>query len=246
MTITPEQARTPFGAAQRGTLEIVAIEMMPVIRQGLQVMAASVPGVRLLGCAGAVGPALLVFRRTRPQIVLVDSALDPQATVIGDLIARYSDLTVVAWVDNAQRTSGYVAAARAVGAHGVIPKTASAETLFGGIRQAHVSRRFVDAGLAEALNLSPGARSGSNLLSGRQREVLALIAHGLSSQEMAEELFVSPETVRTHTKEILHRLKARHRAHAVARAFDLGLLTTDRTRSSPDRRGGPRADRTLT
>jgi DNA-binding NarL/FixJ family response regulator len=61
-------------------------------------------------------------------------------------------------------------------------------------------------------------------LSDRQRQILRLIAQGRRNGDIAESLFVSVETVRTHVKEILRRLGAHDRAHAVARGYEAGLL----------------------
>ena len=64
-------------------------------------------------------------------------------------------------------------------------------------------------------------------LSARELEVLALVARGLSTDSIARELFVTPNTVRSHVTRILDKLRARNRAHAVAIAFSAGLIRLD-------------------
>ncbi|MBY8853512.1 response regulator transcription factor, partial [Saccharothrix sp. MB29] len=74
---------------------------------------------------------------------------------------------------------------------------------------------------------TPTAEAGSRRsLSRREYEVLQLIADGLENQAVAGELYVSVETVRTHVKNILRKLRARDRTHAVSLAYQAGLLTS--------------------
>ena len=68
------------------------------------------------------------------------------------------------------------------------------------------------------------------MLSARELEVLALVARGLSTDSIAVELFVSPNTVRSHVRHILDKLGARNRPHAVAIAFSAGLIWIDEVR----------------
>jgi DNA-binding NarL/FixJ family response regulator len=78
---------------------------------------------------------------------------------------------------------------------------------------------------------------GERLLSAREVQVLTLVAHGFSSGRIAAELVLSPNTVRVHVRNILGKLRARTRAHAVAIAISLGLIRIDE-RAIPRHLGG--------
>ena len=80
--------------------------------------------------------------------------------------------------------------------------------------------------------------AAERVLSARQLEVLALVARGRSTDGIAGELFVSPNTVRAHVRHILDILGARNRPHAVAIAFSAGLIRIDEARIAD----GPRSD----
>ena len=81
---------------------------------------------------------------------------------------------------------------------------------------------------AVEVELSLRAASRGRELTPREREVLALMSHGLGNSEIGQRLFVAEETVKTHTRKILAKLGARNRAHAVALAFRGGLVPLDR------------------
>ena len=80
--------------------------------------------------------------------------------------------------------------------------------------------------------------AAEGVLSARQLEVLALVARGRSTEGIAMELFLSPNTVRSHVRNILDNLGARNRPHAVAIAFAAGLIRIDEARMTD----GPRSD----
>jgi len=100
------------------------------------------------------------------------------------------------------------------GASAYVAKSSPAAALEQAVDAAHDSTRFVD----------PATNGRGSPLTRRQREVLQLLADGLSTQGAAKRLGVSAETVRTHTKATIRRLEARDRAHAVAIALRSGLI----------------------
>ncbi len=77
-----------------------------------------------------------------------------------------------------------------------------------------------------------GLESIQEPLTGRERDVLSLLARGMSNAQIAETLFLSTETVRTHVKRIYRKIGARHRAHAVVIAYENGLIPDGRPQGS--------------
>jgi DNA-binding NarL/FixJ family response regulator len=107
------------------------------------------------------------------------------------------------------------AAARAAGASGFVSKDTGAAELTRAVRT-------IAAG--GSVFATESAASGGTPISGREREVLRLIAAGATNREIAGELFLSPHTVKEHTSALYRKLDARNRAEAVQRAQRLGLL----------------------
>ena len=170
--------------------------------------------------------------RFRPNVVLVDSALDPRNQLSRTLIGSDVELAVVLLVGDAHRTTQYVGNGIAAGVHGLLPRSVEPMQLVDAVRTVYDGRSYVDPTLAQVVS-APGNRApvhngdGQRALSRREFQVLHLISDGLENQAIAKILFVSVETVRTHVKSILRKLAARDRTHAVAVAFRSGVLTAD-------------------
>lgn len=209
------------------TLRVVALEATPLVREGLRLVIQQAGGLVWLGATGSPHAVRGGLPRLRPDVAILDSALDPRAGLIRDLADADPTLTVVALLNDPQRTADYMRTARVAGAHGLVRRGTAPANLVAAIVRARSTRWFVDPSLipANGLPARPRPSGGPNdLLSVRQRQVLDMIAGGMSSPDIAAKLVVSQETVRTHTKQLLRRLGATGRAHAVARAYQLGLL----------------------
>lgn len=224
-----------------GTLRVLAVEATPLVCEGLRSVIEHTAGMRWLGATASPRAVRAGLPQLHPDVVILDSALDPRGDVIRELVGADPALTVVALLDDQQRTAGYLHAARVAGAHGLLRRGTAPAGLVAAIIRAHNSRRFVDPGLVPVNGATPAPRprpaSGpQTVLSVRQRQILDMIAAGMSSPAIAEKLVVSPETVRTHIKQLLRRLDARDRAHAVARAYQLGVLPAPGWQSGNGRR----------
>jgi DNA-binding NarL/FixJ family response regulator len=245
------------GIPARRSIGVLVIDPTPLYREGLASLIARTPGLRLLGATGNVGAAVALCDRTRPDLVVVDSVLDPRSQLTQLLVGGDSRMAVLSVVREPLRTARYVASALSTGASGVVPRSAEPARMIEAIRRTYVHRRYLDPELA-VLGPAPtgpgargqdatGQRTGGHIvgaqtpLSRREHQVLELIANGLENQEIAKQLFVSVETIRTHVKGILRKLCARDRAHAVAAAYQLGVLVPDPAgepiRPRPARRG---------
>ncbi|MBO0841270.1 MAG: response regulator transcription factor [Sciscionella sp.] len=108
----------------------------------------------------------------------------------------------------------------------MVLRSAEPAQLIEAVRRTHLERRYVDPALSVLANATRDCRDQDLLqpLSRREYQVLQLIADGLDNSSIAKTLFVSIETVRTHVKSILRKLRARDRAHAIAMAFNYGVL----------------------
>ncbi|MQA09984.1 MAG: response regulator [Pseudonocardiaceae bacterium] len=244
-SIGPRAARDAVGRAatpaNAGKLGIVLIDSLPLYREGVAALLHRAPGTRLLGHASAQHAALQLCERTRPDLVLLDSTLDPRCHLARLLTDNDPALIVLVLVNEAHRSSRYLANAISAGVHGAVPRYAEPLQLLEAIRRAHAERRYLDPSFAALTVRARGQNPAQDdaegkarqPLSRREYQVLLLIADGLENQAIAEMLYVSVETVRTHVKSILRKLRARDRTHAVANAFRNGVLIVPQDGAAP-------------
>lgn len=167
-----------------------------------------------LGATDSARTAETMIRTARPDVLVLHNAVDPNAFLAAYLTLTFPWLAVVVLVEDASPADRHVHA----GVHAVLPVNTPPAVLVASIRLAHTARSAARPGAT-----APG-RTASDLLSERQHEILALIADGNSYADVGRLLYISTETVRTHAKQILRRLNARDRAHAVSLAYQAGLL----------------------
>jgi DNA-binding NarL/FixJ family response regulator len=217
-------------ARATGTIGVALIDGTPLVREGLSALINRTAGVRFLGSAAAATAGLRLCQRLRPDVVLVDAALDPRGQLAHILTnsgsAGAGSTRVVLLIDDAHRTPQYVGGALGAGVAGVLRRAAQPADLVRAIQAAHTEGRYIDPALAPML-AAPATRPQTQPrqpLSRRELQVLELIADGLENQAIADLLYVSVETVRTHVKSILRKLSSRDRTHAVAVAFRTGVL----------------------
>ncbi|WP_394614897.1 response regulator transcription factor [Lentzea sp. JNUCC 0626] len=194
---------------------VALIDPVPLYREGLSALVRRTPGLRWLGSTGDPHAAVRLQQKLRPDVLLIDSVLDPVGHVTRLLVDRDPTLLVVGLVRDAHSHANYVTTALEAGVRGVVPRSAQPEQIVRVIAETCRSRGYVHP------DLRPKDRP---TLSKREYEVLTLIAEGLENQQVATELVVSVETVRTHVKGILRKLGARDRTHAVSLAYRSGLL----------------------
>jgi two-component system nitrate/nitrite response regulator NarL len=198
----------------------------PLVREGLVRAVAGQPALEMVGSAGDGREALEAIRRIQPDVALLDvkmPELDGLAVVRAlqrdDLPTRVVFLS--AYVDSAVAYR-----ALAEGAVGFLSKEASAATVCEAIVAAHrgetVMSPEVQGGIAEEIRLRAAPERVA--LSGREREVLELIAEGRSAPDIAKQLHLSPATVKGHLQGLYEKLGVSERAAAVAEAMRRGLL----------------------
>ncbi|OKJ00978.1 response regulator transcription factor [Kitasatospora sp. CB01950] len=200
-----------------------------VTRSGLRVLLAAQPGLTVLGEAADGVEAVERARQLRPDVVLMDVRM-PRCDGIEAtrrLLAGAADPPKVVMITTFEN-DGYVTAALGAGASGFVLKRLPVGQIAEAVRVVAAGeailfpaalRRMVTArplGSAEAL---PRAA-----LTGREEEVLRLMATGLSNPEIAEVLTVSTETAKTHVGNVLTKLGAQNRTHAVVIAYESGLV----------------------
>ncbi|MFC9619120.1 response regulator [Streptomyces sp. NPDC056930] len=206
-------------------ITLVVVDDHPVVRDGLRGMFDSDPGFRVLGEApdGVAGVDLVA--RLDPDVVLMDLRMPGGGGVaaIAELTGRgaRSKVLVLTTYDTDSDTLPAIEA----GATGYLLKDAPRDELFNAVRAAADGRTVLSPAVASRLISrvrTPAAQNES--LSGREREVLELVAKGTSNREIAAELFISEATVKTHLTHIFAKLGAKDRAAAVAVGYDRGIL----------------------
>jgi DNA-binding NarL/FixJ family response regulator len=212
-------------------IEVVIIDDQLAVRRGVELLLSGA-GLRVAGLSASMGDATQLLGRRRFDVALVESVLEgvPSAPLLVELLAERPGLPVVVY---AGRDDAALAAAAATPVPGLVLKSSPPSTLLQAVRAVAAGTRFVDPEVVRRLpeRAARPLRRGIALLSPREREILTLLATGRSGPEIAGELFLSGETVRTHVRNAVQKLGARTRTQAVA------LLV--------EHDGGPPADRSL-
>ncbi|MFI6149391.1 response regulator [Streptomyces sp. NPDC051109] len=221
-------------AARRAPLRIVLADDERMVRTALRVILEAEPDLEVVGEAATGAEAVPLVRSLAPDVVLMDVRMPEidgiRATEqIMASLAEPPRIVVVTTFEN----DAYVYDALRAGAAGFLLKRADPDELIGAVRLVARgdSLLFPAAVRALAASHAPGGRSPAARwvarLTGREADVLRLMATGLSNQEISEQLGVGPQTVKTHVAAVLSKTGSRDRTQAVIAAYEGGFMKKD-------------------
>jgi len=201
-------------------ITILLVDDHFVVRSGLAASLALEDDMQIVGEAGDAADAQAGFDRLKPQVVVMDLQLGGSSglEVTAQLCRNHPDARILVFSSFA-RDEDIHRAIRA-GALGYLQKSAPRDQLLEAVRAVAQGKRFLPPDIAYRL----AERLGRPEPSARELDVLSLIAKGRSNKEIASALGVSDETVKTHVSNVMQKLNAQDRAHAVTEAIRLGWL----------------------
>jgi DNA-binding NarL/FixJ family response regulator len=205
---------------QAKPIRILSVEDHPVFRQGLATVVGAEPDMLLVGQASNAVDAVDEFRRHRPDITLMDLRL-PGTDGTDALIAIRGEFPQARIIMlTTSDGDGDIQRAMRAGASGYILKTMHMDELLSVIRAVHAGRRHIPPEVAARL----AEHLGDDNLTARELDVLRLIRDGNRNKQIAGQLAISENTVNFHIKNLVDKLQANDRTHAVTIALRRGLL----------------------
>jgi DNA-binding NarL/FixJ family response regulator len=219
------------------TISVLIVDDQELIRAGFTVLVDSAADMRTVGEAGTGVTALTAVRELRPDVVLMDiempemDGIEATRRIVGDPLCEGVRVLILTTFGHDE----YVFTALCAGASGFLLKDTRPVDLLDAIRTVaagesllspRITRRLIEEYVAHSVPPSPASPSADLVgqLTEREREVLALVARGLSNEELAGDLVISPLTAKTHVSRILAKLGARDRAQLVMIAYESGLV----------------------
>ncbi len=218
-------ASIALAVALRVVTRLVIIDDHEALRDGLAALLRQA-GIEVVGGAGNVAAGLDLVEQTVPDVAIVDIRL-PDGSGIDlarDLLSRRPELGVILYTGDPDSELLYEGLDS--GARGYALKAGSIDELLAAIDRVQDGGSYVDPRLDRIL-LSPRATTHAPQLSPRERQVMNLMAEGRTADAVADELTVSTETVRTHVRNVIRKLQARNRVHAIAMALERGEIALD-------------------
>jgi DNA-binding NarL/FixJ family response regulator len=215
--------------AEHGEITVLLADDEPLIRAGLRAIIGAEPDLTVAGEASDGAEVLPLVRSLRPDVVLMDVRMPDVDGIqasrhILETVARPPKILVVTTFEN----DDYVYDALRAGANGFLLKRTRPEDIVRAIRMVVSGDSLLYPAAIRTLAATHGSRDTAGLahagLTEREAEVLRLMASGLSNVEIAERLFVSVQTVKTHVGNVLAKLGARDRTQAVIAAYETGFV----------------------
>jgi DNA-binding NarL/FixJ family response regulator len=217
------------------TLRVAVCDDQTLVRAGFRVLIDTTPGLSVVGEAGTGAAAVELIRRERPDVALMDIQMPEMDGIEAtrQLLGGPEPVPVRVLILTTFDLDRYVFAALRAGASGFLLKDTPPNDLLTAIRviaggeallSPQVTRRLV-AEFAKRPAVAVEAAHRLDSVTQREREVLVLIARGLSNTEIAAELHLSIATAKAHVGRLLTKLGARDRAQLVIAAYEAGLMT---------------------
>ncbi len=205
---------------KKETIRVLIVEDHNVVRQGLVALLNVVEGLEVVGEAADGVEAIAEYRKSRPDITLVDLRLPKLSGV--EVIQRirmeapHARLIVLTTYDGDED----IYRALKAGAKGYLLKGMTSEELIATIREVHAGKAHIPPAIAEKL----AERMGTEDLTPREADVLEQIVNGKSNKEIATELAISEATVKTHINSLLSKLGVTDRTQAATAAIRRGII----------------------
>jgi DNA-binding NarL/FixJ family response regulator len=217
-------------------ISVLIVDDQRLVRSGFAVILGMEPGIVVVGQGGDGEEAVALARQLSPTVVLLDirmpnmDGLAAARVILAETNCRVLMLTTF-------DSDEYVYAALRAGASGFLLKDAPSEQLVSAVRSVAAGNALIDPVITRRLITQfvhaarprTDERNELGRLTPREREVLRLVAQGLSNGEIAARLIVEESTIKTHVGRILMKLDLRDRVQAVVFAYESGFVVADPT-----------------
>jgi DNA-binding NarL/FixJ family response regulator len=201
-------------------IRVLSVDDHPLLRQGIAAIINSQEDMSLVSQASNGIEAIQQFSEHRPDVTLMDLRLPGMSGIDATIAIRaeFPEARIIMFTTS----EGDVEVHRALeaGARGYLLKNTPAQDLIEVIRQVHAGKKRIPPEVAAQL----AEHMGQENLTNREVEILQQVAAGYRNRDVAERLFISEETVKSHLKHIMEKLNARDRTQAVAIAVRRGII----------------------
>lgn len=211
--------------------KILIVDDHAIVREGVRMILAQESDLEVVGEAGDGQQALELTERIRPDVVIMDISMPGMGGIEATQTVRAKHPEVQVLVLTMHEDESYVFQLLRAGAAGYVLKRAAAQDLVQAVRAAAKGEAFLYPSVARKVvedylrRVETGEeRERYDGLTTREKEILTLIAQGLSNQQIAEKLFISIKTVQTHRAHILEKLALHDRTELVRYAIRKGLI----------------------
>lgn len=216
-------------------MRVLIADDQDLVRSGFRLILLSYDGIDVVGEARDGFEAVEMAQRLQPDVVLMDirmphrSGIEATRDITANPLLANTHVLILTTFD----LDEYVYDALAAGASGFLLKDTEPDDIVAALRvvaegdaliQPSVMRRLVETFAASRPYARVPETTGLSALTDREREILLLVARGLSNEEIANELVISPATVKTHLARIMQKLDAHDRAGLVILAYETGLV----------------------
>jgi len=212
-------------------ITVLVVDDQAMVRQGFTALLDAQADIRVVGDAGEGAAAVRAARELEPDIILMDVRMPEMdgLEATRQILERQGDRTKVVMLTTFD-VDEYVYEAIRIGASGFLLKDATADSLVEAVRVVAAGDALLAPSVTRRL-ITDLARRPAGLdshkvahLTDREKEVMVEVARGMSNAEIAESLYISEQTVKTHVSNILMKLGLRDRAQVVITAYESGLV----------------------
>jgi len=211
--------------------KILVVDDHAIVREGVRMILAKESDLEVVGEAGDGEQALELTERLRPDVVIMDISMPGMGGIEATQTIRTRHPEVQVLALTMHEDESYIFQLLRAGAAGYVLKRAAAQDLVQAVRAAAKGEAFLYPSVARKVvedylkRVEMGEeRQRYDGLTAREKEILTLIAQGLSNQQIAEKLFISIKTVQTHRAHVLEKLKLHDRTELVRYAIRKGLI----------------------